>query len=257
MRRTLFFAYGIGNYLLFFGIYAWLACFVGNLLIPRTIDFGPAAPRGQALIIDLALLLLFGLQHSLMARPAFKAQWTRLIPTPIERSTYMLASSLALAALMWFWRPIDIVIWNITHPLGWWLAAALFATGWLLVPLVSLAINHFDLFGVRQVWLHWQGRPYTPLEFRTPLPYNFVRHPLYIGWAIAFWAIPTMTLGHLLFAGSMTVYMALAARVEERDLVGYFGQQYDDYRRAVPMFVPRLTPASTVARAADEFDPFT
>ena len=130
-----------------------------------------------------------------MARPAFKARWTRLVPEPIERSTYVLASCLVLIVLMWLWRPLGVVIWNVSNPIGWWLAIALFAVGWLLVPLISLAINHFDLFGVRQVWLHLRGQPYTPLAFRTPLPYNLVRHPLYIGWAIAFWATPTMTLG--------------------------------------------------------------
>jgi protein-S-isoprenylcysteine O-methyltransferase Ste14 len=238
MRRTLFFAYGIGCYLLFFATYAYLACFVGNLFVPRTIDSGPPASLAWAAAIDAALLLAFGLQHSLMARPAFKARWTRLVPEPIERSTYVLASCLVLIVLMWLWRPIDIVIWNFSNPVGWWLAMALFATGWLLVPLVSLAINHFDLFGVRQVWLHLLGRPYTSLAFRTPLPYNLVRHPLYIGWGIAFWATPTMTLGHLLFASLLSAYMFAASRVEERDLVAHFGHVYEDYRRRVPAFVP-------------------
>ena len=238
MRRTLFFAYGIGCYLLFFVTYAYLACFVGNLFVPWTIDSGPPASLAWAAAIDVALLLAFGLQHSLMARPAFKARWTRLVPEPIERSTYVLASCLVLIVLMWLWRPLDIVIWNISNPVGWWLAMALFATGWLLVPLVSLAINHFDLFGVRQVWLQLLGRPYTPLAFRTPLPYNLVRHPLYIGWGIAFWATPTMTLGHLLFASLLSAYMLAASRVEERDLVAHFGHVYEDYRRRVPAFVP-------------------
>ncbi len=250
MRRTLFFAYGIGCYLLFFVTYAWLACFVGNLFLPRTIDAGPTTSSLWAILVDLALLLAFGLQHSVMARPAFKAWWTRLVPNPIERSTYMLATCLVLFALMWFWQPLGLVIWKIGHPVGWWLATALFAAGWLLVPLVSLAISHFDLFGVRQVWLHLTGRPYAPLAFRTPLPYNLVRHPLYIGWAIAFWATPTMTAGHLLFAAALTAYMVLAALVEERDLVQHFGPQYEEYRRTVPMFVPRLTPATASTRTS-------
>jgi protein-S-isoprenylcysteine O-methyltransferase Ste14 len=251
MRRRLFFAYGVGNYLLFFGSYAYLACFVGDLFVSRTIDSGPTTPPALAAAIDLALLLLFALQHSVMARPAFKARWTRLVPQPIERSTYMLASCLVLVVLMWLWQPINVVVWNITNPVGRWLMLALFVAGWLLVPLVSLAISHFDLFGVRQVWLHLMGRPYTPLAFRTPLPYNLVRHPLYIGWAIAFWATPTMTLGHLLFAGTMTGYMGLAALIEERDLVNYFGPQYEDYRHKVPMFVPRLTPATAHSQKHD------
>jgi protein-S-isoprenylcysteine O-methyltransferase Ste14 len=248
MQRSVFFAYGIANYLLFFFVYAWLLCFVGNLFLPQTIDFGPSASLSWTLSIDAALLLAFCLQHSVMARPAFKRLWTRLIPEPVERSTYMLASSVALIALMVFWRPLDMVIWNVASPIGWWALTALFAAGWLLVPLVSLAINHFDLFGVRQVWLYFTGRPYTSLAFRTPLPYNLVRHPLYIGWAIAFWATPTMTLGHLLFALLMSVYMLAASRVEERDLVAYFGRSYEEYRQRVPAFLPlpRLNFSKTV-----------
>jgi protein-S-isoprenylcysteine O-methyltransferase Ste14 len=238
MQRIVFFAYGIGCYLLFFATYVYFACFVGNLFVPRTIDSGPPAPLAWAAAIDVALILVFGLQHSLMARPAFKARWTRLVPEPIERSTYVLASCLALIALMWLWRPLDMVIWNVINPVGWWLMMALFAAGWLLVPLISLAIDHFDLFGVRQVWLHVTGRPYTPLAFRTPLPYNLVRHPLYIGWAIAFWATPTMTLGHFLLAGLLSAYMLAASRVEERDLIAYFGDDYEDYRQKVPAFLP-------------------
>jgi len=255
MQRTIFFIYGIGNYLLFFATYAYFACFVGNLLVPRTIDSGPAAPVTWALAIDVALLLAFALQHSVMARPAFKRWWTRLVPEPIERSTYMLASNLVLMALMAFWRPLGPVMWNVTNPVGWWLLAALFAAGWLLVPLVSLAINHFDLFGVRQVWLYLTGRPYTPLPFRTPLPYNVVRHPLYIGWAIAFWATPTMTLGHLLFAALLSVYMVAASRIEERDLVAHFGRLYEDYRRRVPAFLPLPRGATPRKESQRQLDP--
>ena len=238
MQRKFFFAYGVGCYVLFAATYAYLACFVGNLFVGRTIDLGPAASTSSALGINIALLVAFALQHSVMARPAFKSWWTRIVPEPIERSTYVLASCLVLIALMWLWRPLDVVIWNVTNPIGWWLLTALFATGWLLVPLVSLAISHFDLFGVRQVWLHLLGRPYTSLAFRTPLPYNLVRHPLYIGWGIAFWATPTMTAGHLLFAAMMSVYMIAASRVEERDLLAHFGHMYEDYRRRVPAFIP-------------------
>jgi len=238
MQRTFFFAYGVGCYVLFSVTYAYLACFVGNLFVGRTIDVGPAASSSAALAINIALLVAFALQHSIMARPAFKSWWTRIVPEPIERSTYVLASCLVLIALMWLWRPLDVVIWNVTNPIGWWLLTALLAIGWLLVPLVSLAISHFDLFGVRQVWLHLLGRPYTSLAFHTPLPYNLVRNPLYIGWGIAFWATPTMTAGHLLFAALMSIYMLAASRVEERDLVAHFGHIYEDYRRRVPAFVP-------------------
>jgi protein-S-isoprenylcysteine O-methyltransferase Ste14 len=202
----------------------------------------------------VALLFVFAVQHSLMARPAFKERWTRLIPEPIERSTYMLASCLALILLMALWQPLPLVIWNVQNPAGSWLLTSLFAAGWLIVPLVTLAINHLDLFGVRQVWLYLKGQPYTPLAFRTPPPYNWVRHPLYVGWAIAFWATPRMTLGHLLFASLMTVYMVAASRVEERDLVAYFGRSYEDYRRRVPAFVPlpRFTAKAATTEPAYE-----
>lgn len=241
MRRWLFLVYGVFGHVLFLGVYAWLAAFVGNLLLPKTIDF-PAAgePLAAAIAINLGLLLAFGLQHSIMARPAFKRVWTRFIPKPIERSTYVLVSCLMTALLIWQWRPIPIVVWQAQSAAAWWLGMSLFAAGWLMVPAVSLMINHFDLFGTRQVWLHWQGKEYAPLPFKTPLAYGWVRHPLYIGWALAFWATPTMTVGHLLFAGVLTAYMAIAAVLEERDLVDLYGRHYEDYRRRVPMFLPGL-----------------
>jgi len=250
MQRSIYLAYGVACYLMFLATYAYFAGFVGNWFVPKSIDSGVAGSFILAVIFDLALLVLFGLQHSVMARPAFKDVWTRFVSAPIERSTYLLFSNLALIVLMILWRPIDIVIWNVQHPAGWWLLTALFAAGWLLVPLVSLMINHFDLFGLRQVWLHWQGQPYTPLPFRTPLAYGWVRHPLYIAWAIAFWATPTMTLGHLIFASVLTGYMVLASKIEERDLVAYFGPQYESYRRRVPAFIPiRLRTEKTKAEA--------
>jgi len=254
MQRRLFLGYGIGCYLLFLATYAYFACFVGDLFVPRTIDAGPSSSLGWAAAIDVALLLLFGLQHSVMARPAFKARWTRLVSTPIERSTYVLASCLVLIVLMWLWQPIDIVIWNVTNPVGYWIMMALFAIGWLLVPLVSLAISHFDLFGVRQVWLHFIDRPYTSLAFRTPWPYSVIRHPLYIAWGIAFWATPTMTLGHLLFAVGMSAYMVAASRVEERDLVAHFGDVYENYRASVPAFLPlpRIAPSGAEQETASD-----
>lgn len=254
MQRSIFLAYGGYCYLMFLATYAYFAGFVGNWLVPKSIDSplaaGPAGSIATAVAVNVALLVLFGVQHSVMARPAFKSIWTRLVPVPIERSTYLLFSNLALIVLMWLWQPIDGVIWNVQHPAGWWLLTGLFAAGWLLVPLVSLMINHFDLFGMRQVWLHWRGQPYTPLPFHTPLAYSWVRHPLYVAWAIAFWATPTMTVGHLLLASVLTGYMVLASKIEERDLVAYFGQQYEDYRRRVPAFVPtgqRADPADAPA----------
>jgi protein-S-isoprenylcysteine O-methyltransferase Ste14 len=241
VKRWSFFVYGSMNHLLFVAVFAYMAGFVGNFLVPKSIDTPTTDTVGRAIVIDLALISLFGLQHSIMARPWFKRYWTRLVPQPIERSTYVLLANVVTAVLMWQWRGIDTVIWDVQQPVGRALLWGLFAAGWLLVFAASLMIDHFDLFGTRQVWLYLRGRPYTSLPFRTPLLYNRVRHPLYVGWTLAFWATPTMTLGHLLFAGSLTLYMAAAAVVEERDLVNYFGEAYRAYRRRVPMFIPRLS----------------
>jgi protein-S-isoprenylcysteine O-methyltransferase Ste14 len=243
--------YGVACHVLFLALYAYMAGFVGNFLVPQSIDEPIVGPAGRAVIADLLLLFVFAVQHSLMARQGFKAIWTRVVPRPIERSTYVLASCVVLVLLMWLWQPIGIVIWDVQHPFGRPFLWGLFAAGWLMVPAVSMMISHFDLFGTRQVWLHFRGQPYTTLPFRTPMLYSRVRHPLYIGWALAFWATPTMTAGHLLFAGVLTAYMALAAIVEERDLVAYYGRQYESYRKRVPMFVPSLTarPAETKSEA--------
>jgi protein-S-isoprenylcysteine O-methyltransferase Ste14 len=258
MKRWMFFAYGLVCYLMFFAVYAYFCGFTGNLLVPKSID-APAQPTATAsLAVNLALLLAFGWSHSVMARPAFKRYWTRLVPQPIERSTYVLVSSLMLALLMWQWRPMAAVVWNIESDAGRALMWAMFAAGWLMVPAVSLMINHFDLFGMRQVWLYFLGRPYEPLPFRTPMLYSRVRHPLYIGWAMAFWASPTMSAGHLLFASVLTAYMGLAALVEERDLIAHFGDQYLQYRRDVPRFVPRLraaAPAQEIEQEAVAIEP--
>lgn len=245
MKRTVFFAYGVACHALFLVVYAWFAAFVGGWPVAQSID-GPAAlPAGAAAAVDLGLLALFALQHSVMARPAFKRAWTRFVPQPIERSTYVLASCLVTAAIIWFWQPIDFTIWDVRDPVGRALLWGLFVAGWLMVPAVSLMIHHFDLFGTRQVWLHYRGQEYTSLPFRTPMLYRYVRHPLYLGWALAFWATPTMTAGHLLLAATLTVYMVGASVIEERDLIAHFGRQYEDYRRQVPGFVPRFTRAGS------------
>jgi protein-S-isoprenylcysteine O-methyltransferase Ste14 len=241
MKRWLFTIYGVTCHLLFFATFAYLLGFVGNVLVPKSIDSSPSASVATAVAIDLLLIAAFALQHSIMARPAFKRIWARIIPQPIERSTYVLASCIVTIVLIWRWQAVNKVIWEVQHPVARSLLWGLFATGWLLVPLVSLMIDHFDLFGTRQVWLFLRGREYTHGPFRTPMLYQRIRHPLYVGWATAFWVTPTMTLGHLLFAAAMTSYMALAVRVEERDLVEHFGRQYEDYQRRVPMFVPRLS----------------
>lgn len=245
MKRWLFFAYGIFCHLLFLAVYAYFCAFTANLLVPKSIDSPAQLSAGPALLINLALLLAFGVSHSVMARPGFKAQWTRLVPQPIERSTYVLVSCVVLALLMWQWQPMPAIVWSFESVGGRAFMWALFAGGWLMVPAVSLMISHFDLFGTRQVWFNLLGRPYEPLPFRTPMLYSRVRHPLYIGWALAFWATPTMTVGHLLFASVLTAYMGLATLVEERDLIAHFGEQYLNYRQAVPRFIPRLRPTET------------
>jgi protein-S-isoprenylcysteine O-methyltransferase Ste14 len=239
MRRWCFFVYGVFCHLLFLATYAYMAGFVGNFLVPKSIDSAPAEPL-LGIGVNLLLIGLFGVQHSIMARPWFKRVWTRLVPQPIERSTYCLFSCIVTFILMWQWRGLDAVVWDVQDPVGRGLLWALFAAGWLMVPAVSLMINHFDLFGTRQVWLYLRGRPYTPLPFRTPMLYNRIRHPLYVGWALAFWATPTLTLGHLLFAGVLTLYMAVAAVIEEHDLVNHFGDAYREYQRRVPRYIPRL-----------------
>lgn len=237
MKRMLFFVYGVSGHLLFLAAYVWLAGFVGNLLVPHSIDSPMSGSVSRALAIDLALIVVFGLQHSIMARPAFKRVWTRIVPQPIERSTYVFASNAVTILLMWQWRPVDLVVWDVQYPAGRWLLHGVFAFGGFMVPAVTLMIHHFDLFGTRQVWLYLRGRENTPLPFRTPLLYSRMRHPLYVGWAIFFWATPTMTAGHLLLAVGMTAYMLLAVIFEERDLVAHFGPQYEEYQRRVPMFV--------------------
>jgi protein-S-isoprenylcysteine O-methyltransferase Ste14 len=253
MKRWLFFLYGVTCHLLFLVTFACLAAFVGDLVLPKTIDTASAGPTGTALAIDLALLILFAAQHSIMARPAFKRIWTRIVPEPIERSTYVLFSCAVTWLLMWQWRGMDAIVWHVETPVLRAVLWALFGIGWLLVPAVSMMIDHFDLFGTRQVWLYLRQREYMSLPFRVPLLYKRVRHPLYFGFAIAFWAIPTMTAGHLLFAIVMAGYMALAAVVEERDLVTYFGREYEAYRQQVPMFVPRVR--RTVAQSTRAADP--
>jgi methanethiol S-methyltransferase len=237
MNRVIAFVYGVVAYAAFFATFLYAAGFVGNLLVPKSLDSLPTGPLGAALLVDLGLLGLFAVQHSVMARPAFKRMWTRIVPQPVERSTYVLASSLAMILLFWQWRPIGGVVWDIENPAGRALMYAGFAFGWLLVLVTTFLINHFDLFGLRQVWLHLRDEPYRPLPFKTPGLYRLVRHPLYVGWLFAFWATPTMTVTHLLFAVATTAYILIAIQLEERDLVDAH-PEYASYRRRVPMLVP-------------------
>jgi protein-S-isoprenylcysteine O-methyltransferase Ste14 len=238
-KRILLFLYGAIGYAVFLATFLAAMSFVGGFALPSTLDSPTRGPIGEALAWDAALLALFALQHSIMARKWFKDRWTRIVPKPIERATYVWASSLALLLLMWQWRPIGVVIWDVQEPALRISLRALFGFGWGLVLVSTFLINHFDLFGLRQVWLHLRGEPYRAPGFATPGLYRFVRHPLYVGWLFAFWMTPTMTLAHLVFAIATTAYILLAIRFEERDLVREHGAAYENYRRVVPMLIPR------------------
>lgn len=255
MKRWLFLGYGLAGHAMFLAIYVYMAGFVGNIWVPKSIDAPAGGHATQAVAINLLLVGLFAVQHSVMARPAFKRLWTRWVPQPIERATYVWFANAVTMLLMWQWRPIALVVWDAEQPVVRGVLWTLFAAGWLAVPLVTVLLHHFDLFGTRQVWLFWRNQPCNDLPFRTPAAYAHVRHPLYLGWSLAFWATPTMTVGHALFAASLTAYMILAAIVEERDLVNHFGRQYEDYRRRVPMFVPRLTALAPDSPASQALEP--
>jgi len=240
MKRIAAFVYGIVSYVIFFATFLYAIGFVGNLLVPKSIDSAPVDPLWQAFLIDALLLGLFAVQHSVMARPAFKRWWTRFVPQPVERSTYVLFSSLALIALFAYWQPIGGVIWQVEHPTARVALSGLCALGWGLVLIATFLINHFDLFGLRQVWLYLRGKDYRALTFVTPGPYRLVRHPIYVGFIVAFWATPTMTAAHLFFALLTTAYILIAIRFEEHDLVSEHGASYKEYSIRVPMLVPGL-----------------
>src|SRR6185369_6515835 len=237
-KRIAFFTYGSLAYSIFLGTFLYAIGFIGNFGVPTTLDGARSGSLAVALAIDVALLGVFAVQHSVMARKWFKAWWTRLVPTPLERSTYVLFSSVALILMFWLWRPLGGVVWSVEDPIGRVVLYGLFAFGFGLVLASTFLINHFDLFGLRQVWLCLLGRPYTMLRFGTPGPYRLVRHPLYVGWLFAFWSTPTMTLAHLLFSLLTSAYILIAIQLEERDLVREFGDSYDSYRRSVPMLIP-------------------
>ena len=237
MKRIAFFVYGATAHLGFLALYLVMALFTGNL-VPWGVDAGVSGFSWQALFVDSALIAAFGLQHTVMARPGFKRRWTRIVPQELERSTYVWISNLVFGALMLAWQPFGPIVWDAQEPFARGILWGLFTAGWLMVPLVSLLINHFDLVGSRQVWLYLTNRPYRPLPFGTPGIYRIVRHPLYVGWMIAFWATPTMSAGHLTLAALLTAYMLIAIPFEERDLSELYGERYRAYRDQVPALVP-------------------
>lgn len=254
LSRVIFLLYGVIAYAIFFGTFLYAIGFIGNFAVPTALDGEATGPFWQGLLINVGLLGVFAVQHSVMARPWFKDAWTRVVPKPIERSTYVLLSSLALILLFWQWRPLGGVIWSVEDPMGVLVLRTLFGFGWALVLVSTFLINHFDLFGLRQVWLHFRGTPYSPPEFRTPALYKIVRHPLYVGWFFAFWMTPTMTAAHLLFAVATTAYILIAIQFEERDLVKEHGKAYEDYRRTVPMLVPFTGGGKSVQDARKKAD---
>ncbi len=238
MARIIAFLYGLIAYAIFFVTFLYAAGFVGNIIVPKSIDSGVEGAFGQSLIINIILLGLFAVQHSVMARPGFKKWWTKLVPTPVERSTYVMFTNVVLILLFWQWRPMTGIIWDVENTYGAAILCGLFWLGWLTVLSSTFMINHFELFGLRQVYLYFQKKEYTDLEFRTTALYNYCRHPIMLGFIIAFWATPQMTTGHLLFAAVTTIYILLAIQLEERDLVNSLGDTYTNYRRQVSMLLP-------------------
>lgn len=252
LKRTTVLLYGVIAYAIFFLTFCYTIGFVGNFLVPKSMDSAATTSPGVAFLVNFGLLALFSLQHSVMARPFFKRWFTQIIPESAERSTYTLLSSLCLIALFWLWQPMGGVIWQVDNAFGRTLLLVGLVSGWLLVLVVSFLINHFDLFGLRQVWLYFRNRPYTAVQFSTPGLYKLVRHPLYVGWLLLFWCTPTMTITHLFFAVLTTGYILVGMACEERDLQDAH-PEYADYKNNTPAFVPRIgkNPATTIQPATE------
>jgi protein-S-isoprenylcysteine O-methyltransferase Ste14 len=249
MKRLLVLLYGVACYAVFLAVFLYSIGFIGNFVVPKAMDSPRDVSLGTALAVDLGLLALFALQHSVMARPAFKRWWTKVVPAEAERSTYVLFSSLALIALFWHWQPLGGGIWSVKSTVGVAMVYTAYAMGWALLLYSTFLINHFDLFGLRQVWLYATGRSYSQLQFKTPWLYQQVRHPLYVGWLMIFWATPEMTMSHLLFAVMTTAYILLAIQFEERDLIDAH-PEYAAYRQRVPMLLPLRRKAKAFSKAA-------
>ena len=250
MAKFLQMLYATVSYVMFLGVFLYAIAFVGDFIVPKTIDSGASGPLLPTLAIDALLLGVFAIQHSVMARPAFKRWITRIIPAPIERSTYVLLSSLALALLFWQWRPVDGMVWS-SQGIAQQAIIGVFVLGWLVVLASTFMLSHFELFGLSQAYATLRDRAAAPMQFRTPMLYGLVRHPIMLGFIIAFWAAPNMSRGHLLFAVATTLYILAALQFEEADLMTAFGAKYADYRERVPMLAPftrwRSTPASRVS----------
>jgi protein-S-isoprenylcysteine O-methyltransferase Ste14 len=258
MNAILAAAYGLACYVFFLATFLYAIGFVGNVFVPKAIDTGPAAPLTEALLVNTLLLAIFAIQHSVMARPAFKRWWTRLVPKPVERSTYVLFASAALALLLWQWRPLPDLLWNVQDRVAVAALQAVFWLGWGVLLASTFLINHFELFGLQQVFSTRKAPPAQ--AFRTPGFYRYVRHPIYLGFLLAFWATPAMSVGHLLFAIATTGYILIGIALEERDLIDQFGDAYRRYREQVGMLIPRAAPRPPQSRTpghprADERSP--
>ena len=238
MGRVIAFLYGLIAYAGFLIAFLYAIGFIGNLWVPKSIDSGTVGPFGQSLLINLGLLGVFAVQHSVMARPGFKVWWTKVVPEAVERSTYVLISNILIGLIFWLWQPMTGVVWDASGSVGGTILLILYFVGWLIILLASFNVSHFDLFGLRQVMINLRGEKYEHIAFRTPGFYRLVRHPLMVGWIVAFWATPKMSTGHLLWAVTTTVYILIAIQLEERDLITVFGDQYRNYKRTVPSLIP-------------------